>query len=427
MLKEYLSSLDEQFVSQNQSEQEWLRSLKLEAFNTLREIGFPVSRKGNEKWKYTSVSPIVNNVFLLSKPKDINIDEIKKQAPWSDDWYNIVFVDGFINKNISNIPDSGISISSLGLSENSIGELIDFSDDGFAALNSAFLSDGLIVSIEDSFDTNKVLNIIFYNSGTELEFNNPRLHITAEENSSSVIIESYVGGSNQNSLTNSVTEMELKSSAKITHYRLMSESNNTYNVGYGRVRLSDDTEFYSSSFFRGANIGRYDLNVLVDGERSHCDLKGLYVTSDEQHMDNFINIDHAKPNSSSNLFYKGILSGKSKAVFGGTVLVRKEAQKTFSVQSDKNLILSDQAEVDSKPALFIYADDVQCAHGATAGNIDEDSVFYMRSRGIDLETASKLLIYGFADEVISFVEESELKNFIEQKFLESLPSYKFEF
>ena len=427
MLKEYLSSLDEQFVSQNQSEQEWLRSLKLEAFNTLREIGFPVSRKGNEKWKYTSVSPIVNNVFLLSKPKDINIDEIKKQAPWSDDWYNIVFVDGFINKNISNIPDSGISISSLGLSENSIGELIDFSDDGFAALNSAFLSDGLIVSIEDSFDTSKVLNIIFYNSGTELEFNNPRLHITAEENSSSVIIESYVGGSNQNSLTNSVTEMELKSSAKITHYRLMSESNNTYNVGYGRVRLSDDTEFYSSSFFRGANIGRYDLNVLVDGERSHCDLKGLYVTSDEQHMDNFINIDHAKPNSSSNLFYKGILSGKSKAVFGGTVLVRKEAQKTFSVQSDKNLILSDQAEVDSKPALFIYADDVQCAHGATAGNIDEDSVFYMRSRGIDLETASKLLIYGFADEVISFVEESELKNFIEQKFLESLPSYKFEF
>ncbi len=427
MLKEYLSSLDEQFVSQNQSEQEWLRSLKLEAFNTLREIGFPVSRKGNEKWKYTSVSPIVNNVFLLSKPKDINIDEIKKQAPWSDDWYNIVFVDGFIDKNISNIPDSGISISSLGLSENSIGELIDFSDDGFAALNSAFLSDGLIVSIEDSFDTSKVLNIIFYNSGTELEFNNPRLHITAEENSSSVIIESYVGGSNQNSLTNSVTEMELKSSAKITHYRLMSESNNTYNVGYGRVRLSDDTEFYSSSFFRGANIGRYDLNVLVDGERSHCDLKGLYVTSDEQHMDNFINIDHAKPNSSSNLFYKGILSGKSKAVFGGTVLVRKEAQKTFSVQSDKNLILSDQAEVDSKPALFIYADDVQCAHGATAGNIDEDSVFYMRSRGIDLEAASKLLIYGFADEIISFVEETELKNFIEQKFLESLPSYKFEF
>ena len=427
MLKEYLSSLDEQFVSQNQSEQEWLRSLKLEAFNTLREIGFPVSRKGNEKWKYTSVSPIVNNVFLLSKPKDINIDEIKKQAPWSDDWYNIVFVDGFINKNISNIPDSGISISSLGLSENSIGELIDFSDDGFAALNSAFLSDGLIVSIEDSFDTSKVLNIIFYNSGTELEFNNPRLHITAEENSSSVIIESYVGGSNQNSLTNSVTEMELKSSAKITHYSLLSESNHTYNVGYGRVRLSDDTEFYSSSFFRGANIGRYDLNVLVDGERSHCDLKGLYVTSDEQHMDNFINIDHAKPNSSSNLFYKGILSGKSKAVFGGTVLVRKEAQKTFSVQSDKNLILSDQAEVDSKPALFIYADDVQCAHGATAGNIDEDSVFYMRSRGIDLEAASKLLIYGFADEIISFVEETELKNFIEQKFLESLPSYKFEF
>lgn len=427
MLKEYLSSLDQQFESQNEPEQEWLQSLKLEAFNTLREIGFPVARKGNEKWKYTNVSPIVNNVFLLSKPKTFNIDEIKKQAPWSDDWYNIIFIDGFIDKNLSNFPDSGISISSLDLSKNSVGDLIDFSDDGFAALNSAFVSDGLILSIEESFDTNSVLNIIFYSSGTALEFNNPRLHITAQEKSSSVIIESYVGGSNQTTFTNSVTEIELKASAKMIHYRLMSESNNTYNVGYGRVRLCDDSEFSSSSFFRGANIGRYDLNVLVDGERSHCDLKGLYVTSDEQHMDNFINIDHAQPNSSSNLFYKGILSGKSKAVFGGTVLVRKEAQKTFSVQSDKNLILSDQAEVDSKPALFIYADDVQCAHGATAGNIDEDSVFYMRSRGIDLETASKLLIFGFADEIISSVEEFELRNFIEQKFLQALPNYKFEF
>ena len=145
------------------------------------------------------------------------------------------------------------------------------------------------------------------------------------------------------------------------------------------------------------------------------------------YQNHFINIDHSKPNSSSNLFYKGILSGKSRAVFGGTVLVRKEAQKTFSVQSDKNLILSDQAEVDSKPALFIYADDVQCAHGASAGNIDEDSVFYMRSRGIDLETASKLLIYGFADEIISQIEQMEFRDFIEDKFLESLPDYKFEF
>ena len=144
-------------------------------------------------------------------------------------------------------------------------------------------------------------------------------------------------------------------------------------------------------------------------------------------MDNFVNIDHSKPNGTSNLFYKGILDGRSKAVFGGTVLVRQAAQKTDSVQSDKNLLLSPHAEVDSKPALFIYADDVKCAHGATAGNIDADTVFYMRSRGVDIETASKLLIYGFAGEIIDKVEIVPLKEYLEQIFLNSLPSYRFEF
>ena len=144
-------------------------------------------------------------------------------------------------------------------------------------------------------------------------------------------------------------------------------------------------------------------------------------------MDNFINIDHQAPNGTSNLFYKGILDGRSRAVFGGTVLVRKEAQKTDSVQTDKNLLLSSNAEVDSKPALFIYADDVKCAHGATAGNIDEDTVFYMRSRGIDLEEASRLLIYGFAEEIINKVEIDGLRTYLQSLFLSSIPAYRFEF
>ena len=193
------------------------------------------------------------------------------------------------------------------------------------------------------------------------------------------------------------------------------------------MKLGSKAKFKSRSFFRSAKIGRYDLNVLIDGEGATCDLKGLYFTSGSQHMDNFINIDHAKPNGTSYLFYKGILDGRSRAVFGGTVLVRKFAQKTDSIQYDKNLLLSPHAEVDSKPALFIYADDVKCAHGATAGNIDADTIFYMRSRGMDLETASKLLIYGFAGEIIDAVEIDGLKDFLEDMFLTALPSHKFEF
>jgi len=144
-------------------------------------------------------------------------------------------------------------------------------------------------------------------------------------------------------------------------------------------------------------------------------------------MDNLINIDHMKPLCTSRLNYKGILDGHSRAVFGGTVWVRENAQKTDALQSDKNLVLSPDAEVDSKPALFIYADDVKCGHGATAGNIDQDTVFYMRSRGLDLETASRLLIYGFASEIIDAVQVPELRRYLEGIFLESLPSYKFEF
>ena len=165
----------------------------------------------------------------------------------------------------------------------------------------------------------------------------------------------------------------------------------------------------------------------IDGENSSCDLQGLYFTSGRQHMDNYININHNKPHSSSNLYYKGILDGRSRAVFGGTVYVQRGAIKTDSHQEDKNLVLSPDAEVDSKPSLYIWADDVKCGHGATAGNIDRDTVFYMRSRGIDLETASRLLIFGFASEIIDTVEDDDLRSFLERLFLDSLPSYKFEF
>ena len=167
--------------------------------------------------------------------------------------------------------------------------------------------------------------------------------------------------------------------------------------------------------------------MLLDGPGASCTLNGLYMTSGRQHVDNYINIDHAKPNTTSRLYYKGILDGQSRAVFGGTVLVRKDAQKTDAIQSDKNLLLSPEAEVDTKPALFIYADDVKCGHGATAGNIDEDTVFYMRSRGIDLKTASQLLIYGFASEIVDTVQDEHLHSYLQDLFLESLPSYEFTF
>ena len=417
---------------QDSTDDNWITQIRGRAMETFTDIGFPTTRKGNEKWKYTNVAPIARIPFILSGPSNTSINVIKSVAPWSNNWTNVVFVNGHLRKDLSDSSDE-FDISSLAeLAQTDsqvedLGSLTDISDDGFAALNTSFLQDGIVLRVEQGRKVKLPINVIFFSDGISGAVSHPRIFIKAGRGSSVSVIENYVGGSKNYSLTNSVSEIVVGEDAEVNHYRLLSESEHSYDVGYGRVKLSDNSVFNSRSFFKGANIGRYDLNVFIDGEYASCDLQGLYFTSGSQHMDNFINIDHAQPHGISNLFYKGILDGKSRAVFGGTVLVRKPAQKTDSVQSDKNLILSPDAEVDSKPALFIYADDVKCAHGATAGNVDADTLFYMRSRGIDLETASKLLIYGFAGEVIDKVEVPELRDYLEEAFLTSLPSYRFEF
>ena len=170
----------------------------------------------------------------------------------------------------------------------------------------------------------------------------------------------------------------------------------------------------------GCGLGRHDLSVLLDGTGAYCSLNGLYLTDNTEHMDNLVSIDHAHPHGTSRLYYKGILDGRSRAVFGGTVLVREDAQKTDAQQTDKNLILSDRAEVDSKPSLLIYADDVKCGHGATAGHIDEDTLFYMRSRGLDPQTASQILIHAFASEIIDTVEHEPVREYLDGLFLDTV-------
>tara|TARA_B100000029_G_scaffold8994_2_gene9577 strand:- start:2638 stop:3945 length:1308 start_codon:yes stop_codon:yes gene_type:complete len=412
---------------------DWTSDFRNEAMLAFKQIGLPIHRKGNEKWKYTNARPIAEPQYSLAKFEEIGLDTIKNVAPWNDSWVNVVFVNGLCQGIFTSDTASNIQVFNIASDElppniaKLVGGIVDYSDDGFAAWNSAFMSDGSVINVPDGDNSGTVINMIFFNQGLAGTVNHPRVLVNSGKKSNINVIENYVGGGDNHTLTNSVSEIYVGESATVNHYRLMSETDHTYDVGYGRVKIDTDGKFNSRAFFRGCGIGRYDLNVLVDGENASCDLQGLYFTSGNQHMDNFINIDHSKPHCQSNLFYKGILDGNSRAVFGGTVLVRKEAQKTDSIQSDKNLILSPKAEVDSKPALFIYADDVKCAHGATAGNIDADTVFYMRSRGVDLETASRLIIYGFAGEVIDKVEIEELRSYLEKAFLTSLPNHRFEF
>ena len=416
---------------------DWLHVIRDKAMNTFETLGLPTRRRGNEKWKYTNIAPIARNSFNLAQKVDVGLESIKKVAPWDDAWTNLVFVNGFYNKDLSSSLDQTpylVSLSDViklddgGLEIlKSIGNYIDYSDDGFAALNTAFLRDAMVVNIPEAVTVERPVNVIFYNCGIESTVNYPRIFLIANRNSRVSVIESYVGDEAHSSLTNSVSEIVGHEGSVIDHYRILDESEHVFNIGYGRVMLAERSSFRSTSFYKSAKIGRYDLNVCLNGTDVSCELNGLYSTSGSSHMDNYINVDHAKPNGRSDLLYKGILDGKSRAVFGGTVLVRRDAQKTESTQSDKNLVLSSQAEIDSKPALYIYADDVKCAHGATAGNIDADTIFYMRSRGLDLGTASRLLIYGFAEEIIDKVRIPGLRKYLEEAFLSSLPNHRFEF
>ena len=415
----------------------WLNELRSEGMEKFIDIGFPTARKGNEKWKYTNIAPIARTHFNLARKTTVSLEDVKNAAPWDDSWLNVVFVNGMFMGTFSNEQCDGVQVVSLASEmcrdesgsfvRTHLATLMDYSDDGFAALNTGLMSDGAVITIDDGVNCNSPINLIFFSAGHANTANHPRVLVVAGSGSSSTVIENYVGGGSEASFTNSISEIFVDSHASVDHYRLLMESDDTYDVGYGRVKIKDNGAFTSKSFFGGARLGRYDLNVLIEGEDASCDLKGLYLTSRRQHMDNFINIDHASPNSASRLFYKGILDGHSRAVFGGNVLVRKDAQQTNSVQTDKNLLLSPNAEVDSRPSLFIYADDVKCAHGATAGNIDAETVYYMRSRGLDLETASRLLIYGFAEEIIRSVSVDLLRDYLEREFLSSLPKYKFEF
>ena len=418
----------------------WTKGLRNHAWNRFTALGFPTARRGNETWKYTNVRPIASARFdvpLDLVPEDaLDPAVLRLAAPWHDSWVNMVFVDGVFSAVLSNTGKATGDLQAASLSrclatngtliQKHLGRYASVDDDGFTALNTAFLHDGAYVRIPAGQIGPDVLNLIYVATHTsQPRAGFPRTLILAGRNSQVIINESYVstgqGESLTESFTNAVTEIVLEEGAQVKHHRLLRESPGGYHVGTTRVSQARDSRFTSTSCAFGMALARHDIQVVLNEPGSSCELNGLYLTTGRQHMDNLINIDHASPHTSSDLFYKGVLDGRSKAIFGGTVLVRKDSQKVTARQTDKNLLLSKDAEVDSKPSLLIYADDVQCGHGATAGHIDPEALFYLRSRGLDTETASRFLVHAFAGEIIDTVGPEPLRDHINQAFVEALP------
>ena len=409
----------------------WVRELRDRAWARFNELGFPTARRGNEKWKYTNVRPVASaqlDVPLDPYPKqDAEARALRLLAPRQDSWVNMVFVDGKYSEPLSNASIPGTASIRSVLSDGGeslqdhLGKYASVEDDGFIALNTAFLSDGACIQVLADQDFPMVLNLVYLTTeSSQPKATFPRTIVLAGRNSRVTVLENYVNAAQGVYLTDAVTEIALEEGAQVEHYRLLKEGPHGYHVGSTRVSQAQDSRFTSSAYSFGTAIARNDLQVTLNGPGSACDLKGLYLTTGRQHTDNFINIDHASPHTSSDLFYKGVLDGRSKAIFGGTVLVRKDSQKVTARQTDKNLLLSKSAEVDSKPSLLIYADDVQCSHGATAGHLDPDALFYLRSRGLDHETANRFLVHAFVREIMDTVSVEPLRDFLDQAFSDNL-------
>lgn len=402
----------------------WLKEIRQNAISTFIKNGFPVTASGNERWRFTNINPIARGEFNFHRGTllpDIPDHNVRNLVPWDDNWETLVFVDGSYSEILSNTHSSGIQVNNLAdkLQEDGaairahLGKYASIDEDGFTALNTSFLYDGAVIEIPENTHYVKPIHLVFISSGTiENAISCPRTLVLVGNRSSVTLLETYASLSKDQYFTNSVLEISSSRESSIEHFRYTIESPTAFHIGTTRVKLEENSTFKSTSIATGSRIARNDLNVLMDGVGASCILRGLYLTSGNQHLDNHINIDHSKASCSSDQYFKGVLSGQSRAVFSGRVLVRKDAQKTVAHQSDKNLILSEGARINTKPSLEIYADDIQATHGATAGAVAEDALFYMRSRGIDEQMARALLVAGFAGEIVDKIELGALREHV---------------
>ena len=409
----------------------WLSDTRRDAWSIFSELGIPVKRRGNELWKYTNLAPVAESDFEYDVSGSVSIDQIRLTSPWDDTWNIAVIVDGKFNADLSALhEDGGLRVESLsdafssgsGDVESQFASLAGREKYAFTALNTAFASDGAYVAVAPGVKVVNPIQVIFVSSDSvKSRASYPRLLVDVGSDSSITLIETYVNLSDSTQLSVPVTEVFAASSAMIRHYRIQMENENSFHLATTRVAQMEDSTFTSTSFAVGSSIARNDIHTSLDAPGASCSLHGLYMTSGEQQQDQEISTTHVKPNCTSDQFYKGILSGNSRAAFSGKVVVKRDAQKSDATQKDLNLLLSRGARIDAKPSLEIYADDVVAAHGATAGHVDRDTLFYLHSRGIDERAAKAILIRGFAEEMIDEFEPEALNAFVERVASERIP------
>ncbi len=405
-------------------ENTWMKNLKSDAFARFSVLGFPTLK--NEEWKYTNVEAITRLPFEFAESSSLDSLKCSEEASAC-----LVFVNGFYSEKLSQVKNlpSGILLGSLSdfiqkkpeLIQEHLSKYSSYQKHPFVALNTAFVREGAFVFIPKGITLEKPIEIIFISESSRTFVVQPRNLIVAESASQATIVEHYIG-KDAVYLTNAVTEIFAADSAVIEHVKVQEESEKAYHIFSLGIQQERQSNVTSHSISLGAALSRHDLSSVLNAEGSECVMNGLYLTFGSQHVDHHTLIDHAKPHCVSQELYKGILADKSRGVFNGKVIVRPNAEKTNSSQSNKNLLLSDEAEIDTEPLLEIFNNDVKCSHGASTGHLDPKQIFYLRSRGISEDYARSMLTYAFAGEVIDKLKIPSLRESLQKKLFDRLMS-----
>ncbi len=397
-----------------------VHALRRAAMDRFAQIDFPSLR--DEEWRFTDISPLLKHSFSYSAKKEGMVpsrDDISRFLFGGFESHVVVFVNGFYSGSLSRLLPlpKGVVIGSLAesLKEDDgrisahLSDQVGSGLDAFTALNLAFTLDGLYINVPGGAVVDRPVHALFVSAGDEKIISQPRNLIVAGKNSQIRLIEHYVTLRSGEYFTNSVTDVVIEGNAVVDTVRLQSENLEAYHVATTTAFVHTNGTYESHAVSNGASIYRHNLNVALNGEGASTTLEGLYLTAGDQLSDTHSMIDHAAPNCTSGEHYKGILDGNSRAVFNGKIMVRQGAQKTSSYQENRNIILSEEAKVDTKPQLEIFADDVKCSHGATVGQLSKESLFYLKSRGIGEEQAKLILIYAFASDVLKNIKEDEVR------------------
>ncbi|MFO7976471.1 MAG: Fe-S cluster assembly protein SufD [Candidatus Hydrogenedentota bacterium] len=398
----------------------WLRAVRETGAKRFHALHFPTPK--DEEWRFTDVRPIVRGAFepvQEASPGAIDRDRVGPHRFDEKDWTELVFVDGVFAPGLSRMAKTGkLHVHNLAetartngaLARERLDKIIGSTGNIFNALNSAFLVDGVVIHVPRGYAAESPVHVLYVTTGKQKnKAIHPRNLVVLEDTAALTLVESYIGLTEAPYFNNVVTEAALGDGAVLKRYKVLHEGRRGYHLSSTRVHQSRNSVLHSFSMFLGGKIGRNDLRTCLNGEGTDASLSGLYLAEDEQSIDNATGIEHAGPHCTSRIWYKGVLNDASHAVFTGKIYVHRGAQKTDSNQLNSNMLLSDKATLDTKPVLEIFADDVKCTHGATAGQPPKDQLFYFQSRGISEAMARALLTCGFASEVVADISLNPLR------------------